>query len=617
MSHTFILQVLDANAVPFPDSEFKYRVDLDYNRKNDIVTLTLPELNFETFSTLSPDDSVGFSYSTGGIITTASNRLPKEFCPATEKIILCSNNDNQLQSTSLVSGTFPTTISGINVSIDIYGNLILTAPSVWAGLIPPGPHTLNSQTISYKVGNKLEFKPEDFIIQKEFTDFTGFTIPRALNDGIRDSHVNDFYDKKAVWTWTDNSAQTDKTNNILDTYVAIGKIKHKLKIKNPIRLTTNGPGIMSWDTAGAINRKDSKNIVVSYALLNHSVNPTTSSANVSVSMDGGKTFTGPINIDSSLTNLGDARGVIADKYGNFWYSTTSRNADSTIINLLFYVSSDKGLTWSLIFATTDSTFADGLYDYPQINVGNDGQGNYGLWFVGNYITASSGYSDNIARLGFIPTTGLGQFGTGTYIVLSNFLNQVGGSNIFINNAGKVFIVGFAGYRTAVTLNYGANTLMIKNPGILDQSLITQPKTISNTFQNLLPAKSYPVSPFAYFVITVQCEIYDEHRKVLYSITDERPNANSQNYYLYLNVSFDEGKTWSPKVCISDTYKKNRGFSSVALDTVTNSMMFSWYDSRNSKTGTSEQYFGLYLSSCELDSIVKKLRGDDKCLCSKC
>jgi len=613
MSHTFILQVLDANAIPFPDSEFKYRVDLDYSQKTDIVTLTFPELNFETFSTLSPNDNVGLSYSTGGIITTASNRLPKEFCPATEKIILCSNNDNQLQSTSLVSGTFPTTISGINISIDIYGNLILTAPGAWAGLIPPGPHTLNSQTISYKVGNKLEHKPDDFIIQKEFTDFSGFSNASALKDGIRDSHFNDFYGKKFVFTWTDNSAQTDKTNNILDTYVVIGKIKqHGLKIKKPIRLTTNGTRIMSWDTAGAINRTDSKNIVVSYALFNHNVIPTTASANVSVSMDGGKTFTGPINIDPSLTFLGDARGVIADKYGNFWYSTTSRNADSTIINLLFYASSDKGLTWSLIFATIDSTLADGLYDYPQIALGNDGQGNYGLWFTGNYFSTSTGYSDNTARLGFIPTTGLGQFGTGTYIVLSNFLNQVSGPALIVNDAGKVFMVSSPAYQTFI--NYGANTLMIKKPGILDQSLVTQPKTISNTFQNTLPSKSYPVSQFAYFVISVQPVIYDEHRKVLYNITDERPNADSQNYYLYLNVSFNEGKNWSPKVCISDTYKKNRGFSSVALDPVTNSMMFGWYDSRNSKTGTSEQYFGLYLSSCELDSIVKKLRGDDKCKC---
>lgn len=81
----------------------------------------------------------------------------------------------------------------------------------------------------------------------------------------------------------------------------------------------------------------------------------------------------------------------------------------------------------MVYQTTDSSAIDGQYDYPQIPVGNDGQGNYGLWFVSDFY---NGDGDNIARLGFIATTGLGVFDAGSNIVLDKFINQVVLCNIY-------------------------------------------------------------------------------------------------------------------------------------------------------------------------------------------
>ena len=81
--------------------------------------------------------------------------------------------------------------------------------------------------------------------------------------------MNDAFDGVAAWAWTDNSTVPDKTNGTMNVMVAIGKITKNgtLKVAPPIQLTNLAPGFMAWDTAVAINRKDEKNIVVSWELL--------------------------------------------------------------------------------------------------------------------------------------------------------------------------------------------------------------------------------------------------------------------------------------------------------------------------------------------------------------
>lgn len=147
--------------------------------------------------------------------------------------------------------------------------------------------------------------------------------------------------------------------------------------------------------------------------------------------------------------------------------------------------------------------------------------------------------------------------------------------------------------------------MIKAPGILDQSLIKQPYTILNTEQNLLPTSSYSVDIFSYFIDTANDTIYDEQRKALYTVFSEQPNGASQDMYLYMVMSFDNGITWSEKIQLSVTNKNNRGFSSISLNN--GALSLGWYDSSNSKDSKSEQYFGTFITKKQLDKLINELK----------
>ena len=111
---------------------------------------------------------------------------------------------------------------------------------------------------------------------------------------LRDSHSNDAFDNVLAWAWTDNSNQTDKSNNILNVYVAIGKVKKDgaLKVRTPIQLSNLVVPYFSFDTAVAINRSDKNNIVVSWMAFNYS-DIAVPLIHRAVSFDGGKTW--PIN----------------------------------------------------------------------------------------------------------------------------------------------------------------------------------------------------------------------------------------------------------------------------------------------------------------------------------
>lgn len=598
--HTFKLQILDANAVPFPDLNFNYNVQI--LKKDNSIILQLPQLNFETYQIFSPDNQSPGNSVTGGLVNTMKHPLPEKFRPRQNQTFLLSINDQYLQSYDLLAPT-PTTLPGLNLTIDTYGHLTISAPTIFQSIIPVGSHTLNAQSIEYLIDSEnhlIDIK--NFIIQKHQTDFSKFT-GKALNDGIRDSHVNDSHLSTLAWAWTDNSEQTDKTNNVMDAYVAIAHIndKHDLKISKPIRLTNLSTGFMAWDTAIAINRINPKNIVASYGILDHNSDNTQSTLNVSVSNDGGKTWSQSINIDPNVTYFGDARGVIADKYGNFWFSSTSRSTDNSVINLSFYASRDGGLTWALIFQTNDSSVNLGQYDYPQVALGNNGLNQYGLWFLSDFYNADN---NNLARLGFIPTNGLGNYGTPTYIILDNLLNQVSLCDLDIGHDGTVYMVGNPTINSYSTI-YGANTLIKKAPGPLDKSLISQPYTILNTSQNTLPTNSYPIYNYTYFITTIKNTIYDNHRKALYVVFSEQPNGQSQDMYLYMLISLDKGHTWSPKIQLSSSHKNNRGFSSVSLNN--GALSFGWYDSRNSKNSISEQYYGTMITKKQLDKLIKELK----------
>ena len=163
-----------------------------------------------------------------------------------------------------------------------------------------------------------------------------------------------------------------------------------------------------------------------------------------------------------------------------------------------------------------------------------------MWFISQFFKIDG----NIAPvIGFIPTTGLGQYGTGNHIQLQNSDNLVYLADITASSSGNLFF-------NSIIYNFGPNLLFSKAPGALVESLVTGPYTISD-----------------------------------------------------MVISLDQGITWSNKISIASTNINNRGFTSAVLNSYNNSLVIGWYDSRNDLNGISTEYYGAYISPSMLDSLV--------------
>ena len=110
----------------------------------------------------------------------------------------------------------------------------------------------------------------------------------------------------------------------------------------------------------------------------------------------------------------------------------------------------------------------------------------------------------------------------------------------------------------------------------------------------------------YILASTQSILYDDSRQALYAMTAAQVPDYSQNMRIYFTISRDNGQTWSNPIDISTTNFANRGYQSMALDSKTGNLVFSWYDGRNDPTYQALQYFGAVISSKKLDELVKKI-----------
>ena len=468
---------------------------------------------------------------------------------------------------------------------------------------------------------------KSFIIDPGFTDITQFQYPSggyqnfALDSGIRDSHVNDNFNGVVATSWTSNST-LDKTLPVMNLYVSIGSYDSSGKFVNgSIQNLTNfnfttqpAPDdyVFSYDTAIAINRKYPNVIVVSCLLTAANAPDTVPTVPIYfISTSGGQpeSWSGPILLDpvifpqDGVSRAGDYRGVLADPLGNFWSSVTLYDSSQGTYNCLFYFSSNQGTSWDLVYQTTDGNSTN-YYDYPQIIFGTNGAGTKGLWFHADYITDET--DDTVPHIGFIPVDDIYNGVIQTYPNQTNLVNL---ATLALDDKGALYIGSYFIY--PIYTNYTPQVLTIKNPpntivtDPLDPSLLQYSTCIQNASNNFNTTSAYLES--AWYTVTVNTLIYDNTRQVLYSILNEQPDINSQDFYMYMKISFNKGVNFSPSIQISDSHKNNRGFASIALDECSGTMIISWYSGQNSPTATQEQYFGLFLSKKKLDRIVECAR----------
>lgn len=623
IKHKIQLQLSDPYGIPVPGTEFW--VSLNIVREGQRVTIQLPSINFFTgpLAHASYEEPFLPPPISGGYLYTSDGFLPKHLRP--NEIIyrswLAASNDGLSLPFSFAQdpSTFPVPPVGYIVSITNAGALVVQGPGTFGNIIPPGPQILLPTDITYLIPTKEELKKSQLgrntTLSTGATNTTQFTgsDTGAKGTELRDSHVNDAFDGLAAWAWTDNSMIADKTNNTLNVMVTVGKTtkEGKLRVRAPVQLTDLPAGTFAWDTAVAINRTNKLNIVVSYSVLNAPGTPYRA-----VSFDGGKTWphNGPLELNTgSPLQAGDNRGVSADKFGNIWYSSTNWTTPSgTIINQPYFaVSTDGGVTFQLVY-TLPFPDNDFMYDYPQYCFGGDGQGNYGLHYTADYINLQT--NDLGPRVGFIPITGLGTFGTPSpSIFLSQFLNNNQTPSVTAASDGRIWYLGTPSGEVPGELpNPGTSIstirMVFKSPGALDQNYVGPWDfaylNLLNEFFFAGNEASQPV--FGFIHNSIQANLYDDARQALYGIISAQNPDNSQNMRLYFRISRDNGQTWSNAMDISTSHSGNRGFQSMALDPVTGDLYFGWYDGRHDPTFKSLEYFGAVIPSKQLDKLVKEI-----------
>lgn len=613
-AHNIQLQLSDSLGFPVPGTEFW--VTLTILIEEPKITIQFPVINFQTGPT-SPDAPVPPLVS-GGYLYTSDGFLPKKVRPndLVYRSYLVSSNDGMSAPFSFFQdpSTLPVPISGYLLQITNAGAIVIQAAGTFGNIIPPGPQIMLPTDISYIINPKIKLG-KNILIDAGFTDTSQFlNPPNNGNVGFRDSHVNDAFDNILAWSWSSNANIADKTNGTTNVFVAMGKVKKNgtLKVKKPIQLSDLPPGVVIFDTAVAINRANKKNIVVSYGVENNAI----ASFIVpyrAVSFDGGKTWpvNGPINTQptGNPSSSGDCRGVSADKFGNIWYcSTNFYDNFGNLQNQPFFAVSNDGVSFTVVYAVPfpPADVGNAIYDYVQFCFGGDGQGNYGLQFVVDYISFMTG--DIYPVVGFIPITGLGQFGSVSLARLTSLLNVNQIADITASNDGRVWIYGFPNTFDAYSY-IQSNGILFKSPGPIDQNYAGVWQSI--IFNCRGPEYGLSVQDsqpgfIGYIPNSVKSILYDDKRQALYALFSAQFPDNSQDARIYFIISRDNGQTWSQPIDLETKIKNNRGFQSMALDPVTGNLIFGWYDGSNAPNTTAVQYFGAILTAKELDCLVNNI-----------
>jgi hypothetical protein len=642
--HNIQLQLSDSNGFPVAGTEFW--VTIDVVKDESLVTLNLPLINFQT-GQVSTDDPYfpsgqvipGFP-PLGGYLYTADGFLPKDLRPidlVPRAIVAASNNGmSPVFSFTQDPDTLPQPPAGYIVQVTNAGAIVVQQAGTFGNIIAPGPQVLMPCSITYSVQsikksiNSFEKLDDNVKISKGASNVTQF-IGGALSDGYRDSHVNDAFDGVVGFAWTDNAGFVNLNNGTMDTMVAIGKVKDgELKIKKITNLTNfpdlprtpTNHGIQSWDTAVAINRTNSDNIVVSYGVIDRTNSPAVISLpHRAVSFDGGKTWpiNGLMNVLPTGTpaTFGDNLGVASDKFGNIWYSSSNRfDGSGNFINQAYFAAStDGGITFELVFTVPIAT--PELTDYPQYCFGTDSTGQYGLYFQTTFAPNIVSGLDAFPSVGFIPINGLGLFGATQYTTLPGLAPALVTADITASNDGKVWIQGNDSGDVAPPYSFIQPLLIaFKSPsgaaldlnwaGAWDTAVVNN---IASTFgdNGEVPAGfPQPISFQHYILASTRSILYDESRQALYALTNGQYPDFGQNMEIYFIISRDNGMTWSDPVRVNSSHFANRGFQSMALDSTNGNLIFGWYDGRNDKTYQTVEYFGTVLTAHELDKMVNAI-----------
>lgn len=598
------LQTIDTNGIPFKVPTNEIEIHGKYKLEENIVTIQIQSFSFGSVSDVSTLDLIEAPVLNEGCFLASLNYefLPKKLRPDTTQTIV------QLTDKYLDLG-----LSGFNISLNTYGQLIITACNILGGNFPIYRfYNIEDLTFRYLIRqDTCQNTCNEFIIQPGFTSVSGNGY-QDVGDNIRDGHVGDFHCGILAYCWSDNSDQKNKAVTVTNAYIRIGEYDEYSNmpkwITDPINVskfptTENSIPTVTFNTSIAINRTNPNNIVLGIGVVHNATSAGGSLGTYTYySDDKGKKWNGPVILQDCYYSGFDPRGVVSDKYGNFLYTIAIDEFFGIgEENLIVYTSSTEGKTWIPIFSSPGFT-----YDYPQIVLGNYQDSSntiqYGLYILVDYFPANEEYIGNvIGRLFFIPIIGPGNFGVSLMVDFTDFMNQISLGIPTLKEDGTLLFTSNVGNN--LDINYWVNSYFVRKPGDLqDQTLLTGPKTIINASQNVLPSNAVPSYGYSFLPMSPVNNLYDKYRKAIYVMFQEQPNPESQDFYLFLIISKDDGSTWSKRYQITTTHHNNRGYVTMSLDGHSKALSVSWYDARNSKKSLSLQYFGRIIKSKELDKL---------------
>lgn len=595
INHEFQLVLTDSVGAFIEGTEFYVKAKIiinNYGKGINNVTINLPAINFQIVDEF------------GGYINTISNFLPSCLRPVSTVMqsILAPSYNGQLDAFSFID-PLPTPIIGYIVSINNSGALSIQAPGEFGNFIPQGSQSLLPSTISY-IAEQADGLCDNLKLSDGATNITGFT-GASLDNGLRDSHVNDAFDNVVAWTWQDNSMIPDKPNGTTNVMVAVGKtVNGKIKNVTVTQLTDfTLPVRTPFDTSVAINRTNKNNIVVSWGLkVQDFPAPATFSPFKTYSFDGGQTWSVPDVIDPNI-QFSDCEGVKSDKYGNIWYGLSARTVVNNYRPPVFYVSTDGGISFTLIYTAAAVPLPDN-YDYPQYCFGTNELGVYGLYFV-------CAYSARIAGTGIFPFVGFFEIpqtgpvfvpSESTGYVLYSFTNQMRISDITASNDGRLW---FYGPNTLSIGIVGGVNVIYKSPGAITDNY--SGPWLNSIIKLPFSPNLFASQPFrGYIPTSIKSVIYDNNLNALYALCIQSSPDFSQNMKLNFFISRNNGETWSDPFEISNTDFANRGFQSMALDPITGNLVFGWYDGRDDPSFESLEYYSAIIPHKKLRKLVKKI-----------
>lgn len=268
--HDIQLQLADSAGFLVENTQFIVRLKIV--KTGSQVSIQLPTINFQTGQRSSQNFN-DFLVIPGGFIYTTGKFLPSCLCPSslvrTSYSAPSNNGVNSAYSLNQYPNGFPVPIAGYIIELSPSGQISISAEGTFKNIIPVGNQIVLPTNLVYTVTPKFKLA-KNSLISPGTANVTQFP-PGPASDNFRDTHVNDAYDKIVAWTWTDNSTVLDKSNGVLNAWVAIGAIRSngEIKVNSITQLTSLARGFMAWDTAVAINRTNLQNIVVSYGLITY------------------------------------------------------------------------------------------------------------------------------------------------------------------------------------------------------------------------------------------------------------------------------------------------------------------------------------------------------------